>query len=229
MQHTLPINPETSQTIRQIYTILLYTYGEQNWWPAITNLDVCIGAILTQNTSWNNAERVMNALRMMGLLSIGQLDNISILALESAIRPSGTYRNKARKIKAFIQYLVQYWDGNLNTFLSVPKDLLRDELLCIYGIGQESADAIVLYAAGKASFVIDAYTRRIFDRIGLLGDMKSYNSIQNLFHRALGFNVKTFKEYHALIVQHGKTICTKENPRCIECSLLKLCQTGSHT
>ena len=165
----------------------------------------------------------------MGLLSIGQLDNISIPALECAIRPSGTYRNKARKIKAFIQHLVQYWDGNLNTFLSLPKDLLRDELLCIYGIGQESADAIVLYAAGKASFVIDAYTRRIFNRIGLLGEMKSYNSIQNLFHDVLGFNAKTFKEYHALIVQHGKTICKKENPRCIKCSLLNLCQTGSNT
>ncbi|MQF83085.1 hypothetical protein FIM02_02855 [SAR202 cluster bacterium AD-802-E10_MRT_200m] len=217
---------DISLTIRKVYRILMHTYGQQHWWPGKTNLDVCMGAILMQNTNWRNAESALNALKLMGLFSIEQLHAISNLELEHAIKSSGTYRMKARKIKAFIDHVVLYWEGRLNNFLSLPKDELRNELLSIYGIGRESADTIIVYAAGKASFIIDAYTHRIFGRLGLLGQIRNYNSVQSLFHQALGPNAKTFNEYHALIIQHGKITCRSKNPSCRNCSLLNLCPTG---
>ncbi|MFQ5462067.1 MAG: endonuclease III domain-containing protein [Phycisphaerae bacterium] len=200
---------------------LLRTYGPQHWWPAKTATEVVIGAILTQNTAWTNVERAISNLQRVNALSWQKLDEMPEPALAELIRPSGTFRVKARRIKAFVSVLVERFDGSLAAMLSGDLTIARAGLLEINGIGPETADAILLYAGHRPVFVVDAYTRRILRRHGLIEDAARYAEIQSLFHEALPADVPLFNEYHALLVHLGKRHC-RAQALCTDCPLADL-------
>ena len=209
----------------EVYQRLYEAYGPQHWWPGDSPFEVIIGAILTQSAAWSNVEKAMFNLKAAGVLTSQGLRDISQEELATLLRPSGYFNTKAKKLKAFIAHLWEYYQGDLDGFLANEAPSLRRELLSIYGIGEETADDIVLYAAGKPSFVIDAYTRRILDRLGLGHNATTYQEYQELFHQALPMEPSLYNEYHALLVRHGKDIC-KKTPRCAGCCLLEVCPTG---
>jgi endonuclease III related protein len=208
-----------------IYLRLLNYYGPQHWWPADSSFEVMVGAILTQSTAWTNVEKAICNLKAVAALSPEFLRNLSIGELTALIRPSGYYNTKAKKLQALIT-----WLGNNNDDLlalrSKDTQALRYELLSVWGIGEETADSILLYAFDKPVFVIDAYTRRIVNRIGLRPAGDTYLHYQNLFMDNLPVDVSVFNEYHALFVQHGKTTCQKK-PVCSKCVLNEDCKFGS--
>jgi endonuclease-3 related protein len=205
-----------------IFDCLLGAYGPQRWWPADGPLEVIVGAILTQRTSWQNAARALVALREAGLTStIGALVSVPESRLHEAVRPSGCYRAKSKKLKAFATTVAERHRGDLSALLRLPLEPLREELLAIHGIGPETADAILVYAAGHPSFVVDAYTRRLFERLGSLSGGESYGDVQALFS-PLPPDADLFGEFHALIVQHGKTHC-RVCPSCGGCPLAEMC------
>ena len=181
-----------------------------------------VGAILTQRTTWTNAERAILALRDAGLLSLSKMRDASEQAIVQAIRPAGCYNMKAAKLKAFNEWVFAHHRGDLALFLGLPQEDLRQELLAIHGLGPETADAIVLYAAGKPSFVVDAYTRRLLERLGLLSGKESYDAVRLAFMGALPRDVSLFSEFHALIVRHGKVHC-RPTAKCDGCPLHSLC------
>jgi len=211
------------QELISIYKILLNHFGPQGWWPADDEFEVIIGAILTQATSWKNVEKSIDNLKNERVLNPSGLYKISTKKLAGLIRPSLYYNVKAKKLKSFVNFLYKEYDGNLNLMLSQANEKLRTQLLDIWGIGPETADSILLYAANKKTFVIDAYTRRIFYRLGFIGKNSSYDEIKNFFEGNLPKRVKLYKEYHALIVKLGKDYCKKE-PLCKECPVRKLCK-----
>ncbi len=202
----------------RIYERLLEELGPQYWWPADTPLEVIVGAILTQNTSWKNVERAIQILKEQGLLDFQALREVPVSHLASLIRSAGYYNQKARKLKGFIEYVQEHWDGNLHRFLSQEKDELREELLRVRGIGPETADSIVLYAAHQPSFVVDAYTHRIFSRHGWVPDEVSYLELQEFFMSNLEPDTSLFQEYHALLVRTGHRFC-RRRPNCDPCPL----------
>jgi len=181
-----------------------------------------LGAILTQNTAWSNVEKSIRSLRAGGLLTLEALEKVSIRTLERAIRSSGFFKVKARRIKSFLRYLEIHHALRLASFLKRPADRLRRELLAIHGIGPETADSIILYGAGKPVFVIDAYTRRIFRRLGLLNGNEDYETIRGFFEEKLPRRRALFNEFHALIVHHGKAHCRKK-PLCVSCPVNDVC------
>lgn len=199
--------------MKEIYNKLLKHFGKQLWWPTISKsgnekiFEICIGAILTQNTSWNNVEKAMRILKQKNLLNKERLSKLSEKQIASLIKPSGYYNQKARKIKEFINFL----DSN--------KEISRENLLSIWGIGKETADSILCYAFNQPYFVVDAYTKRIFSRIGFKEE--NYNEVQHLVEKNL--DSKHFNEFHALLVKLGKDYCKKE-PKCNECPLNNKCK-----
>ena len=209
----------------EIYRRLRAAYGPQHWWPGESPLETIVGAILTQGTAWTNVERALDNLKRAGLLSAPALRDIPESELAIMLRPSGFYNAKARKVKAFIEHLWDRHGGDLKTLLAQATPELRKELLTIYGIGEETADDIIVYAAGKPSFVVDAYTRRILGRLKVAPDGGTYSAYQDLFHRGLPPDATLFNEYHALLDMHGKGTC-KVVPLCAGCCLLGLCPTG---
>ncbi len=210
----------------EVYRRLYKRYGPQHWWPGESPLETVLGAILTQNTAWTNVEKALANLKGADMLSVQALRDVDEPDLAAMLRPSGYFNAKARKVKAFINYLWDCYHGEIEEFLQEDTEWLREELLSIYGIGEETADDILLYAAGKPSFVIDAYTRRILERLALEpSDGKSYQAYQRLFHRNLPWDVSIYNEYHALLDRHGKETCKKE-PLCRGCCLLELCPRG---
>ena len=217
---------ETGEMIREVYKRLHKRYGPQNWWPGDTPFEVIVGAILTQSVAWSNVEKALTNLRVAGVLSPQGLRDVSLENLAALLRPSGYFNVKAKRLKAVIDHLWEKYQGSLDRLLNRDAVSLRDELLSIYGIGEETADEIVLYAAGKPSFVIDAYTRRILDRVTPNHGASGYGDYQQLFHDALPKDSALFNEYHALLVQHGKDVC-KKSPRCEDCCLLEVCSTGT--
>lgn len=209
-----------------LYEALLQAYGPQDWWPGRENpFEVVVGAILTQRTTWTNAARVIDALRQAKLLTPEAIRQTESHKLEILIRPAGFYRVKTAKLKAFCTMLWMEYAGDLSRLLALPLEVLRSVLLLVYGIGDETADAILLYAAGKPSFVIDAYTRRLLTRLGWIEGSESYQRLRKAFTQALPTDVGTFAEYHALIVRHGKTHC-RSRPRCNTCPLADRCETA---
>lgn len=199
-------------------------YGPQHWWPGETPFEVMVGAILTQNTAWSNVERAIANLK-----TAGALDGAALLALEDGalaglIRPAGYFNVKARRLKALCAYLRDEGVLDAPERLAGKADLpeLRARLLAVHGIGEETADSILLYALGLPSFVVDAYTRRIFGRLGLLAGDESYGTLRALFQEHLPRDPGLYNEYHALIVEHGKTAC-RPKPRCGECPLRASC------
>ncbi len=211
-----------------VYTRLLKHFGAQHWWPADGDFEVIIGAILTQNTSWSNVEKAIANLKRANLLTPSALKRVSVAHLARLIRPSGYFNLKAKKLKAFVHFLFDQHRGtrSVSHLFKLDTRTLRDELLAVYGIGPETADSIILYAARQPIFVVDAYTRRIFARLGLSRDNATYNELQSMFMTHLPPDAKLFNEYHALIVALGKNICVKRAPRCAECPLVEICVTG---
>jgi len=208
-----------------IYDRLYTAYGPQRWWPGDSEFEIIAGAILTQSASWSNVERALANLKAAGLLSPKGIEALSESELAELIRPSGYYNAKARKLKAFVRILDERAGGDLERLLALPTAELRALLTATYGIGPETADSILLYAAGRPVFVIDAYTRRTFSRLGLAPEMDSYDGWQSLFSESLPPDAETFNEYHALIVRHGKQVCGKR-PLCHACPLSAICPTG---
>lgn len=181
-----------------------------------------VGAILTQSAAWLNVEKAIANLKTAKALSPQALRRLSLPELANLIRPCGYYNAKADKLKSLVQWLGEYYDDNLNKLFANNTGQLRQQLLSVYGIGQETADSIILYAANKPIFVIDAYTRRIINRIGLAPDSNSYTAYQALFMENLPANAGLFNEYHALLVCLGKNIC-RNRPLCQQCCLQNIC------
>ncbi len=210
-----------SAVVRTVGEGLARHYGPLHWWPAATPFEVVVGAVLTQNTAWTNAERAIANLKAAGVRTPGGLRALPADALEAHIRPSGTYRVKARRLRALLDWLGDDWERTL----AGPTEAVRTGLLAVPGVGAETADAILLYAAGHPTFVIDAYTRRILTRVGVRPAVDSYEGWRALFMGALPPDVQVFNEYHAGLVQVGKDAC-RTTPCCAGCPLAHLCATG---
>lgn len=207
-----------SERIKGLYHALYKSFGPQGWWPADTELECILGAILTQNTAWKNVERALGNLKKEGLISIEKLALIPTNVLAQLIRPSGYFNQKAIRIKNFIRFLMENYDGDLQKMLEEDTEALREKLLVIKGIGPETADSILLYAAKKPIFVVDAYTHRILSRHGLIPEDSTYGEIQEVFMDSLPKDTQLFNEYHALFVRLGKEWC-KKSPICKGCPL----------
>jgi endonuclease-3 related protein len=213
--------------LRETYHRLYLEYGPQGWWPGDGPLDVIVGAILTQSAAWTNVEKALGNLKASPCWSLEGIHRCPEADLALIIRPCGYFNSKARKLKAFAAHVFRYYHGDLSRFLAQDIQPLRVELLSIYGVGPETADDILVYAAGKPSFVIDLYTRRILQRMGLARGINrnDYPAFQAMFHRALPPDPGCFNEYHALLDRHAKQSCARV-PRCSGCCLRDLCLTG---
>jgi endonuclease-3 related protein len=214
-----------SHRFLEIYRRLYAAYGPQHWWPGETPFEVIVGAILTQSAAWANVEKAIANLKAAGALSPEGLARLDEGELAQMVYPAGYFNAKSRKLKAFVALLSRRFDGELERLLAAPVEELRPLLLATHGIGPETADSILLYAAGRPVFVIDAYTRRVFSRLGMTPSRDSYDSWQALFMENLEADAALFNEYHALIVRHGKEVCRRQ-PRCEVCPLLEGCPTG---
>ncbi len=206
----------------EIYHHLLDRYGPQHWWPADDPFEVIVGAILTQSAAWANVEQALSNLKAATLLTPAALRHLPLDRLVTLIRPGGYYNAKATKLKAFVERLGARHGDDLGQLFALDIANLRQELLSIHGIGEETADSIILYAARKPVFVIDAYTRRIMGRLGLAPESDSYSALQRLFAENLPQEEGLFNEYHALLVRHAKEVCRK-SPRCPLCCLRSIC------
>jgi len=193
-------------------------FGDLHWWPGDSPLEVIVGAILTQNTAWQNVEKAIANLKTAHLLSTEALLAIPASDLAELIRPSGYYNVKARRLKSFFAFLQDRFHGNLDVMLGEETRTLREKLLQVKGIGEETADSMLLYAGGKPVFVVDAYTRRILMRHGIIGERLAYGAIQRLFMEHLPPDAPLYNQYHALLVNTGKNYCRKK-PRCEACPL----------
>ncbi len=205
-----------------LYDLLLKNFGGQNWWPGETPFEVIIGAILTQNTAWQNVEVAIMNLKEKGLLTPEGIYNAKEDELEKCIRPAGYFRIKTKRLKGFITFLFEEFNGDLDKLFSLPLPELRSKLLEVYGIGPETADSIILYAGEKPTFVVDAYTKRIFSRLGILNNNLGYDDVKRYFEDNLSKNIELYNEYHALIVMLGKNYC-KTRPICDQCPLKSPC------
>ena len=215
----------TDTSLQDIFDRMLAHYGEQRWWPADTPFEMMVGAVLTQATSWTNVEIAIARMKDAAVLSPAAIRGMDIETLASLIYSSGFYNAKAQRLKALVAYLGETYDDDIGTMRLMDGAKLRRELLGVKGIGEETADAILLYALGKPSFVIDAYTRRLISRLGIAPDSEAYSAYQKLFSDNLPQDTTMFAEYHALIVQHGKEACRK-TPVCEGCCLRSVCPTG---
>ena len=205
--------------LEEYYDSLSAAFGPQHWWPGKTQFEVVVGAILTQNTSWTNVERAIANLRGAGLLSATSIEKVPLRTLERQIRCSGYFRQKARKLKAFCEFLHTEHRGSLKRMFATPTPILREKLLGVFGIGLETADSILLYAGLHPVFVVDAYTKRILSRHGWVSGNAPYEEVRVLFERRFPGDVKRFNEFHALIVNTGKQFCRKSDPLCSQCPL----------
>jgi endonuclease-3 related protein len=203
--------------VADVYDAMLAGMGRQEWWHmergfSPPQFEVCVGAILTQNTNWRNVERALHLMKEKGLTSPEGIISVSQRELEEAVRPSGFYKQKADRLKALSSFIEGF--GGFSGF---SEKVTRDGLLKLKGIGPETADSMLLYALNRPVFVIDAYTRRIFTRLGF-PEQKGYEEWRALFEKSLPKDAQLYKEFHALIVEHAKRLCRKE-PACRECFL----------
>lgn len=207
--------------IETIYKKLFKAFGPQHWWPGDTAFEIAVGAILTQNTNWGNVEKAINNLKSAKTLSAKKIYEMPVHKLAQLIRPAGYFNVKARRLKAFIDFIVSEYNGSMEKMKKGDLHTLREKLLSVHGIGPETADSILLYALEKPIFVIDAYTKRVLSRHDIMGHDESYHKFQELFHAAMKKEALLFNEYHALFVRVGKTYC-KPRPACDECPLCEL-------
>jgi endonuclease-3 related protein len=212
--------------LTDVYRCLFDFFGPQHWWPGETPFEVIVGAILTQNTSWQNVERAIHNLREADLLEPRALYDVPIEELEELIRPAGYFRIKAKRLRSLLEFLVQRYDGSLDAMFKTSLPELREELLNVHGIGPETADSILLYAGNLPSFVVDAYTHRVFSRHGWIDFEADYHQIQDYIQGELPQEVSLYNEYHALLVRLGKDYCRKTNPKCEACPLRELLPRG---
>lgn len=208
----------TSETLREMYAAMMEAYGPQSWWPGETPTEVVIGAILTQNTNWKNVERAIARLRAAGALEWGRLRDMPVEEVAELIRPAGYYNVKARRLKNFVTWLFDEAGGELGGLAHRDLGELRESLLSVSGVGRETADAILLYALGKATFVVDAYTARVAKRHRLIDVDAGYEELKELYESALPADAEMFGEYHALLVAVGKKHC-KPRAQCMGCPL----------
>jgi endonuclease III related protein len=230
-----------------IYSTLAKAWGRQHWWPAQSRLEVIVGAYLTQNTNWSNVETALRKLRTARVLTMSGIREIPMSELEQLVRSSGYFRQKARRLKAFVRFVDENYSGSLNRMFREPTARLREKLLALNGVGPETADSILLYAGQHPIFVVDAYTRRIAIRHGLFEDRATYEDIREVFESGLKkaelasdlstlsggashrpsrmslakrtVTAQVFNEMHGLMVGVGKKYCLKSDPRCAECPL----------
>ena len=201
-----------------IYQKLYDFYGPQYWWPGETPFEVIIGAILTQNTSWTNVEKAIGNLKRQGLLNAKSLRDAKPRDIADQIKPSGYYNIKTKRLKSFINFLFTEYKGDLTSLLNGNLYKSRKNLLSVNGIGEETADSILLYAGEKPIFVIDAYTKRILTRHKIIQEGLAYADVQKIFMDNLPASIKLFNEYHALMVRVGKERCNRQ-PKCQGCPL----------
>ncbi len=220
-----PANPSTAPPadLLEIYRRLHGHFGHRRWWPGETPFEVAIGAILTQSVAWTNVERAIGTLKAAGIFSPEGLRGADQSHLAQLIRPSRYPNVKARKLKAFVGFLEERYAGDMAVMARARLPGIRDELLAVWGIGPETADSILLYALEKPVFVVDAYTRRIFARLGFWDERVTYAAMQETFHR-LSPDVPLYNDYHAQIVALGNTLCFPRKPRCGECPLVRICR-----
>lgn len=210
-----------------VYQRIFSLFGPQRWWPADSPFEVIVGAILTQNTNWSNVERAIKNLKKAEVLEAKKLYKLPHSKLAGLIRPAGYFNIKAGRLKEFLRFFFQNYQGDLKNMRNKKSAVLREELLAVKGIGPETADSILLYALNRPIFVVDAYTRRILFRHSLIEEDASYSQIQNLFMKSVQNDVELFNEYHALLVRLGKDFCLKSKPKCSICPLINFNRRGN--
>jgi len=221
----LPI-PPTGDLLRY-YEAMSGALGPMRWWPAKTPFEVIVGAILTQSTAWGNVERAIANLRAARVLTPSSMLRMRTTQLAALVRPSGYFRQKAKKLKAFVRFLRSEYSGSLRRMFQTPTLELREKLLSVHGIGPETADSILLYAGNHPVFVVDAYTHRIFGRHGITEGKADYEKVRAFVETSIPRQPELFNEFHALIVNTGKNWCRKSAPRCAECPLRSLLPANS--
>lgn len=218
--------PEAQPPLDEYFNSLFTALGPQHWWPGKTPMEVIVGAILTQNTSWRNVEQAIENMRREGVLSFAGIERVHPRRLATLLIPAGYFRQKARKLKAFARFLREEYDGSLRRMFDTPTLALREKLLKVWGIGPETADSILLYAGKQPVFVVDTYTKRMMARHGWIGEKAKYEDVRWMFERQFPGDVKRFNEFHALIVHTGKTWCRPKDPLCGECPLGRYREEG---
>jgi endonuclease-3 related protein len=213
-------------SLGEVYELMLGRYGPQHWWPADSWFEMMVGAVLTQSAAWTNVEKAIGNLKSADKLSAEAIRATPQDELAKLVYPSGYYNAKARKLKALVEYLGTTWADDIDAMTREDLVPLRSELLGVHGVGEETADDILLYALDKPVFVIDAYTRRLVDRLGLAPWEDRYSAYQALFMERLEPDAEMYGEYHALIVRHAKEVCRKKAPLCNGCVLQEVCPTG---
>ncbi len=208
--------------LKTIYNLLYKEFGPQDWWPGESAFEIMVGAILTQNTNWGNVEKAINNLKKEKVLSAKKLYNLHPKTLANLIKPAGYFRVKTKRLHNFLEFFLNEYQGQLKKMQDQELTDLRPKILEVNGVGQETADSMLLYALEKPIFVIDAYTKRIFCRHNLLAEEATYTETQELFMDNLKNEVKFFNEYHALLVKCGKDYCRPKNPKCEQCPLNEL-------
>lgn len=218
------------RALRRVYEKLLRHYVAQNWWPAESSWEIMVGAILTQNTSWKNVERALDNLKRANALAAAPMRELDMARLTELVRSAGFTTSKPKRLKRLVEHLFQEYEGDAGNLRGRDLESQRAQLLALNGIGPETADAILLYAAEQPVFVIDAYTRRIFARMGIwqtengvVTERVPYHELQALFMDALPHETELFQEFHALLDIHAKYTCTRRAPRCGECPLERMC------
>lgn len=212
------MNKRISKKLMLIYNKLYQQFGPQHWWPGDTKAEIIVGAILTQNTNWGNVEKALANLKKAKLLNFSALQKTSEKTIAKLIQPSGFFNVKAKRLKNFVRFFYEEYNGSWKNIQAEPLDVLRYKILSVNGVGPETADSILLYALDCPVFVVDAYTKRIFSRRGIVGKDDDYDTVQRLFMENLPHDVKLFNEYHALIVRLAKKNC-KTKAQCEECPL----------
>jgi len=211
----------TADVLRQIYELLYERFGPQGWWPGDGRDEIIVGAILTQNTNWQNVEKAIKRLKDAGCMNLKRLYELEVGTLAELIRPAGYYNIKAGRLKNFLSWLFTEHDGDIDVLEQLDTQSLREQLLRVRGIGRETADSILLYAFGRAVFVVDAYTFRVVHRHRLVEADCDYEQLRQLFEDNLEADAAMFNEYHALLVRVGKEFC-RPKARCAGCPLEKL-------
>ena len=217
------MSTDLSRKLEQVFSSLLACHGLQHWWPAQSPFEVMVGAILTQNTNWTNVEKAIANLEAQDCLDVVAILNCDDAELAGMLRPSGYFNIKAKRLKSFCHWYQE--SGGYEALKTWETTKLRKALLAVHGVGPETADDMLLYAFNRPVFVVDAYTQRLFTRLGLIEEGLGYESVRSLLEGLLSPDVSMLNEYHALIVNHGKDFC-RPRPRCAECCLKADCQYG---
>lgn len=218
---------EGTEKLLLVFKRLLEHFGPRYWWPAETPFEVVLGAILTQSVAWRNVEMAIENLKRLDLMAPERILSCPREVLEEAIRPTRYYRQKAERLRDFCRVLCQEFGEDLSAMFELEEEALRQKLLAVKGIGPETADSIILYAANKPVFVVDAYTKRVFSRLGFLAESLTYREVQEFFTANLPLDLYLFNEYHALIDALGQNICLATNPKCGDCPLKDMCPVAN--